>query len=258
MVAHLTGSPYLASFVCHSANNSFAVLLDEHIAALLPPPPPPLPRCMACREPIGIGAVRFNCTTCPHPSTDICGGCYAAMGSHKVRHRRPSALGDPCRHSCVQRGHTMERVPVLDFTARIARSRATAGSTATLLAASFALFSARPCIGEFHADTGALALEYRTYAQLHKDVLALAAALRRAPPGSHTVLCGSNSAAWVTSYLAAIYAGHVLCATPPAQLADAMRRVRPATVLCDGPTLPTVCAMAVCALFVTPCTPWPC
>ena len=143
----------------------------------------------------------------------------------------------------------MERVPVLDFTTRITRSCSSTSSTATLLASSFVLFSARPCIGEFHTDaTGALTLEYRTYAQLHKDVLALAATLRRAPPGSHTLLCGSNSAAWVTSYLAAIYVGHVLCATPPTQLADAMRRVRPATILCDGPTLPTVCSTAVCVL----------
>lgn len=85
VVAHFTGSPYLASFVCHAANNSLALLLDEHIAALLPPPTPPLPRCMACREPLGIGVVRFNCTTCPHASTDMCGKCYTAMGTHKVR-----------------------------------------------------------------------------------------------------------------------------------------------------------------------------
>jgi hypothetical protein len=148
----------------------------------------------------------------------------------------------------------MELVPVLDFSVRVRVSPSRMPSAASVVASAFSTFSSRQCLGELHAvgDMGTLAIAWRTFAQVGSDVFALASFLRcSASTGSPVLLCGTNSAAWVTSYLAVLCAAHVFIAAAPPQLAEVAQRVRPVIILCDGPLVPSALG---CAVYVTPFT----
>lgn len=116
-----------------------------------------------------------------------------------------------------------------------------------MLAQAFALFATRPCVGECYVDKdGKIKIAWRSFAEIFRQVQAIAAALQRAAPrGARVLLCGGNSAAWVMSYLAVIHSGLIVCAASPHQLANVSRRVRPVVIICDGVLVPSALSCAV-------------